>query len=593
MKKGTILFALLSSCFTPELIANQTNNTSIYVGAGINPYAYLGMPYNRDKLKMMNYQCVSGVEVEAGNTTATWRSDKNEAIETIARRHGGEVAGSVAIDFVTVGAGGHLYHEIAKDSYTDTFTFAGNIIPRKKILRPNPSTGRYSVTQECEKYFNPTNQYEYIGEEFIGEIHYGANLLVNMKIEYLTDEVQREAGGYVSLAGLDLVQLEGNLENLSKNAKQNTIIELTAVQSGGQPLEILSIIPSGLMNCSLENPSPCIEAFNNAVSYGKNSIPTQFSSLNDYAVVGYKTYTYREAQIGNPDYTTRESTFLSSITKREINQEYNKFNADYKRANSLLSKYSHNIRKRYTHDLIVVKEDLLYNLRLLLSANKYCNRNPYGNDCTNHYNTLKTHFRFIDDNIIKNIELYPNRKLDFSSSFSSILFYNSETKENYNLGVNLSYIRVLHKISSKNGNKANPENYLITPCNECIFYSLINDGGLKIRVGSSNEPVGLYTASHRSSIFSETLIYSKNESNDSNESIRFDLNLNINKGVKMTKSDGSIKYYKTNEPFTYTHNGDVFFGVAYKGPASYPTIPNFIFGTRRYQNHFVTWKVQE
>ena len=134
---------------------------------------------------------------------------------------------------------------------------------------------------------------ELAGDEFVTSIEYGAQLFVNMHVEYLNSQDKREIGGYlgVDIAG-GIVNVQGELDFLDDQSKESVKITVRAIQKGGEPTRLLTIIPNNIVTCSLSYPQPCFDLFSQAIQYAKNDFRYQFNQLSDYNVVSYKTTRY-------------------------------------------------------------------------------------------------------------------------------------------------------------------------------------------------------------------------------------------------------------------------------------------------------------
>jgi hypothetical protein len=57
-------------------------------------------------------------------------------------------------------------------------------------------------------------------------------------------------------------------------------VTITAQQYGGDSQDLVSIIPNGLLSCTLSNPKACFDLFENTVNYMKSDYPAQFKNAD-------------------------------------------------------------------------------------------------------------------------------------------------------------------------------------------------------------------------------------------------------------------------------------------------------------------------
>ncbi|TMP84988.1 hypothetical protein CWC05_19180, partial [Pseudoalteromonas ruthenica] len=85
------------------------------------------------------------------------------------------------------------------------------------------------------------------------------------------------------------------LQKLDDSKRQSIKISVSGYQSGGDPNRLLSIIPNGIMRCTLLNPEPCFALFESAVKYLKTDYINQFNSLDDYNVTDTYLADYQDS----------------------------------------------------------------------------------------------------------------------------------------------------------------------------------------------------------------------------------------------------------------------------------------------------------
>lgn len=376
------------------LVASLANASEL--SSSLYPYAYLGMPYDAQKIELKNFKCVDGIEVQRGNTAGELEYYRNLNAEQLAQKHGGYVDGDVQLQLVNVAAGGYAYHELASDKYSDSFTLINKITPRKRILDSN-SNGEYTLTEACKNYViqAPGNTTQKVGDEFVQEIEYGANLLVNMRVDYFDEVTREEAGGYLKVNYAKILGVEGKLDDLSEDTRSKVRVTLTAIQQGGQAIKLLDIIPDGLMSCSFNNITPCVQTFNKAVAYARQ-LDNQLVTLDDYAVTSIRTESYENAFISDLlalDYKISQSNL---DTRMEINRRLDEEFTSRVRANNLLSNFAEYLTKNNETSIRDTRSKANYNIRLLSDFSDYCAKKIEGNQCSTYYEEHKKDIKKYD-----------------------------------------------------------------------------------------------------------------------------------------------------------------------------------------------------
>ncbi|MCJ8268528.1 MAG: hypothetical protein MJK04_03910, partial [Psychrosphaera sp.] len=264
------------------------------------------------------------------------------------------------------------------------------LTPKKRTLRAHNSNAGYTLTTAGDTLANQFqgNLLALAGDSYISEIEYGAQLLVNMKIEYLSEEHKSEIGGYLGVeygSGNIGIDVKGELSYVDSELKKSVTVR--AIQKGGDPTQLLNIIPDNIISCSLDNYEPCFTLFQQASDYAKNDFDNQFNSLSDYNVVRYTATPYatsslnvRRLDSGNQDIryeTTYRTLWLENKFKTAIGQEH--------RARSVLAKYSNWMSPAQRAQADVVKKAAYSNAWIYNEYALLCRDNPYGTACADNW----------------------------------------------------------------------------------------------------------------------------------------------------------------------------------------------------------------
>ncbi|MFC0119823.1 hypothetical protein [Pseudoalteromonas xiamenensis] len=374
--------------------AQSLNTFQSEIPGLMNDHVVLGTAYNSDKKLFLNVQTVAGkVSETMGNTRVQFELVNNGSYDEVLSQLNGNVDVDVGFPVIRVSAGGHLAKEMASTEFSNTYTFQASLTPKKRVLQPLDANAGFTLTPSGNTLANEyqSKLMSMAGDAFISEIEYGAQLLINMKIEYLSEQHKSEIGGYLGVsygAGNIGIKVDGKLNYIDEDLKKSVRITVRALQKGGDPKQLLNIIPNNIITCSLDNYKPCFTLFEQAVNYAKNDFGAQFNSLSDYNVVRYKATPYevssldvRRLDSGNRDIrfeTTYRTLWLEDQFKKSVNHEY--------RARGVLAQYASWMTEAQRLKAERVKDAAYGNAWIYEEQARICRDNPYGTACTDSWN---------------------------------------------------------------------------------------------------------------------------------------------------------------------------------------------------------------
>ncbi|MGI0115360.1 internalin [Zooshikella sp. RANM57] len=361
----------------------------------VNDHIQLGTAYDSTKEIFLNHQPVAGVERQNyGGVKFTVTYDQDTSYDEVLSMLNGSVDASVAINVVQVNAGAHIAKEAAESEYASSYTFSATATPKKRVLLPeNANTGFVLSPVGDAIATQYQNQLaELAGDEFVTSIEYGSQLFVNMKVEFLNSRDKDNIGGYlgVDVAG-GIVSVKGELDFLDEEVKKSVKITVRALQKGGNPIELLKVIPNNIITCSLENPKPCFDLFEEAIQYAKTDFQLQFDSLSDYNVVSYETTRYDRSTLDVkrlvPEY--QEVSWQRDQIIYEMTDNYKHAIKDEQRASDLLASYYSWMPNEQRTKVEQIKQAAYNNAWLYYDIAKYCQEHPFGTECVDYWNNVK------------------------------------------------------------------------------------------------------------------------------------------------------------------------------------------------------------
>lgn len=225
--------------------------------------------------------------------------------------------------------------------------------------------------------------FDKVGNEFVTAVEYGASLFINMKIDFRNKYDKLNIGGKIHVKYGGIIDAEGALDFLDENTKKSVRITVRAIQNGGDPLELLKVFPDQIMSCTLENPQPCFDVFQNSVNYAQEDFIKQFDTLDKYNVLGYHTNTYEESGLEElmPQGNYPTVTALVKRLQTELDESFQTALLDYERASKMLTMYNQYMSQEQCDAVEDIRDKAYDNARIYSDATIYCYDHPFGNAC--------------------------------------------------------------------------------------------------------------------------------------------------------------------------------------------------------------------
>ncbi|BBN80222.1 hypothetical protein PA25_02070 [Pseudoalteromonas sp. A25] len=378
-----------------DVIAKETINSGSSISGLINDHIAIGTAYDSQTKRFLNVQPVAGrIDETYGNSEVTFKTGIDMSYDDLLSTLNGSVDLDVNFPVVRVSAGASLAKEMASSTYSSSYTFSARSTPKKRLFLPQDSNIGYTLSQAGEEIANKhqAKLQQLAGDEFVSAIEYGANIMVNLKIDYGSNKDKSEIGGYldVDLYG-GVFNVGGQLKYLQDDTKSSVKITVRAIQNGGDPKQLLSIIPNNIITCSLDNPKPCFDMFYEAVQYAKTGFGSQLNSLSDYNVVRYYTTRYDSASLAlRPlvaDYQTIRNATKWLIS--ELEDDFKQAVLDEQRASNLLTSYYAYLPETQRSAVETIRNLAYDNAWFLFNAAQFCRDNPFGTACEDEVQKMK------------------------------------------------------------------------------------------------------------------------------------------------------------------------------------------------------------
>jgi hypothetical protein len=396
-----------------QAVAQAADSFENLIPGLLNDHVILGTAYNADTKEFLNVQTVAGLENEQlGNTVVQFELVNNGSYDDVLKQLNGNVDVDVSFPVIRVDAGGHIAKEMASTEFASTYTFEASLTPKKRVLQPFDSNTGFTLTPAGDLL---ARQYQaqlmaMAGDSFVSEIEYGAQLLINMKIEYLSERHKTDIGGYLGVsygAGNIGISVDGKLNYIDEDIKRSVRITVRALQKGGDPKQLLQVIPNNIISCSLDNYAPCFNMFEQVVHYASDTFGDQFNALSDYNVVRYKATPYRVSsadvrRLDSADQvirfeTTYRTLWLEDQFKKSVNHEH--------RARSMLAKYGSWMTGQQLAKAEAIKTAAYNNAWIYSEYATLCRDNPYGNACADNWQDYSANCSATEVPCLENYEL--------------------------------------------------------------------------------------------------------------------------------------------------------------------------------------------
>lgn len=389
--KRTTLATFTSLAFACAAQAQTTEFSTLIPGIA-NDHVVLGTAYNSAKNKILNLQPVAGkVDTESfGNSDFIIQLDQDMSFTDALNILSGSLDVNVGFSKVRASAGASIAKETASTNYASSFTFHTIATPKKAVFVPEDSNVGFTLSPVGDELATnyQSRLADLAGDQFITSIEYGAQLIVNMKVEYLNDKDKSDIGGYLDVdIGSGLVEVNGKLQYLDSEAKSSVKITVRAIQKGGDPLQLLKVIPDNIVTCSLEDPTPCFTLFRDAISYAKNDYKDQFNALSDYNVINYKTTSYGKSslELKRLDPGSLEVSLETATKTFELEENYQQAIIDAQRAADLLANSYAFMDEAQQTSVKAIETAAYDNAWLYYEAAVYCRDNPFGTSCVDYW----------------------------------------------------------------------------------------------------------------------------------------------------------------------------------------------------------------
>lgn len=393
----------------------------------------LGQAFDSERQKFYFINCVeskNSVSIPYGNQEAEYKLDTNPSYSQVLDRLSGNISAEIKYPIIRAEANAHYAREMSASEFSNSYVFSYIIKPKMEVLLSN----HIDYSAQAQKLFSTRSRdiRKYCGDEFVSAVKYGGSLVLNLHIEYRNRQDKLNIGGKLNVK-VGFIDVSGELSKLDEDVKKSVKITVQAIQRGGNSLELAATIPENIIQCTLEAPQPCFNAFTSVVRYAQENFKKQFVKLSDYNITSFITTRYEDAGLTKLETTPLDYLFMERIkkTRAHLTEAYTQAMNDFDRASSVLRNYYEWLDDSTSKQVREIEKLSSSNAHLYFEVIQFCYEHP-NNDCLEQYEKIKNEIHIYQRDTLEvqnNIESIRDRQCE--KLRQKALHYKLITKRQY------------------------------------------------------------------------------------------------------------------------------------------------------------------
>jgi len=365
--------ALLAAC---GQAANDRESTlqDTEIPGNIARHVELGRGFDPKTSSIKAQECVTGTIDDVSSGTASQaliEYDTDQSYTDIVRSLGGKVDLQLAFPVIQVAAGAEYADQMQSTDFASNYVINASLNRNSRVLRTNT----IAVSPRMSGVPQPSDRVKECGMEFVNQIDYGASFSAILRVEFASKAEKEKIKGYIAV-GYAGIKVSGELAKIDEKTKRSAKVSFKIQQSGGNPANALMAFSDNVVSCSLADLSYCNAAIMKVITY----LQTQFRSDLLAADTNWKPLRYFTTsydKINQLSYLTTQPLTaaerqMMSDTNDDMNKNYEKSRADYKRAQYLMNSRSEAYTPEQRKDLETISENARDNSRLWDMAARLC-----------------------------------------------------------------------------------------------------------------------------------------------------------------------------------------------------------------------------
>lgn len=292
-----LTICLISACERTNDTNQDATSNSIISYDGTTA-ANLGQAYDSRINKIFGYGCVDGESETKGGLSSQIEYFRDLSSEQLQEKIAIGLGVTVGVGTVNVTPAVAYTLENAADSLTSTQTVAVKV--RGRSVRLKRDGVALSGIGQRLVHNHHDNVFQWCGNEYVGQIDYGASLLATLRYTFASTRDKQSIGGSLGVgvgpAGFfDFIGLRLGLKTVVQVAKERATVHVSGLQLGGQPEQLTQALPAEVISCRLSEPERCLAAFDSILQYARDGFPRQLEQGNNLVPIQYVTVPYSEA----------------------------------------------------------------------------------------------------------------------------------------------------------------------------------------------------------------------------------------------------------------------------------------------------------
>jgi len=346
------------------------------IAATSSRQAILGSAYNSKKQEFAGQSCIAGNSIPTGTATGTFSFDQNLSESQAAEQLGFGAGGRARFGAVEASASAQFMRNAASSAYSVSSVWVSEYkLPTQKLDAPQRNEIGRALVQNDDRWA------ETCGDEYVGEITYGARLFFSIRVDFSSTEEKQSFQAEFSLSG-PLFSANANLQQASQQFSKNAKVTVSALQIGGDVSKVTGLFANsdagraGFVQCTLGSFSSCADVVSAALKYA-TSITTGFpSQIAPEAKPGaapllYKTIEYKAAGIYPSKYP-----LLDEANEQARERLHGFFEKQFSLSVLTDRIISVGLSPDKVKDLLVQRQIIDRNIASILSASKTCYESP-------------------------------------------------------------------------------------------------------------------------------------------------------------------------------------------------------------------------
>lgn len=303
----------------------------------------LGHAYDSRIDRAFSYSCAGGNIKTQSATDAefTYRHDLEQ--DELARELGLDIGISFGVGSLNLTPGISFATANAARELSSTQTLIVRVNGRSQSLDLNT----LQLTSQGEELVRDHGDRieQWCGNELITKVDYGASLIASVRYDFASESDKKLIGGKLGIgAGVgglfDLIGLRLGMKSINERARERTTVEISAIQTGGEPTALASVLPERSARCSLSDIERCLAAFDDILAYARSDFQNQLREDSGWVATRYVSTPYRETGLAlqalhesAAPYSTRAGVILKV---RDLKTKRSEEIANMQKASSLL-----------------------------------------------------------------------------------------------------------------------------------------------------------------------------------------------------------------------------------------------------------------